>query len=154
MVSNNQNPSLSEQLALFPPLSAMVAMESSTTFNTQLPPIPEGGWDFNWKEDTFPPLNLHEDFEQTTTATNDNSLPETNEEMIKLQDEVRQLRHDISELNEMVYNRLDDIEKRLSANNRYVGGSLVPWLMEVHDKYSQMLARVTKQEEQAVNRAI
>ena len=152
MVSNDQNLSLSEQPALFSSLSAMVATGSSTTFNPRLPPIPEGDWDFNWEEDTFPPSNLYEGFEQTTTATNDNSLPETHEELTKLQDEVRQLRRDISELNEMVYKRLDDMENRLSACNRYVG-SLLPWLMEVHDKYSQMLARATKQEEQAADRA-
>lgn len=144
MASNDQNPSLSEEPALFSSLSAMVAMGSSTTFNPRLPPILEGGWDFNWEEDTFPPSNLHEDFEQTTTATNDNSLPRTNEELTRLRDEVRQLRHDISKLNEMVYDQLDNMENRVSANNRYVNGKLMPWLMEVHNKYSQMLARATK----------
>ncbi|KAF5852410.1 hypothetical protein GGP41_007862 [Bipolaris sorokiniana] len=156
MASNDQNALFSEQPALFSSLNAIVATGSSTTFSPRLPPILEQEWDFNWEENTFPLSSPYEGFEQTTTAikpaANDNSLPQTHEELTEVQIEVRQLRRDISELHEMFCKRLDDIEKSVLGAQRYVN-NLVPWSMEVHEKYSQLLAIAMKQEDRAADRA-
>ncbi|EMD66409.1 hypothetical protein COCC4DRAFT_154397 [Bipolaris maydis ATCC 48331] len=155
MASNNQNALFSEQPALFSSLNATVATGSST-FSPRLPPIPEQEWDFNWEENAFPLSSPYEGFEQSTAAikpaTNDNSLPQTHEELTDVQTEVRQLRRDISELHEMFCKRLDDIETSVLGAQRYVN-NLVPWSMEVHEKYSQLLAIAMKQEDRAADRA-
>lgn len=154
MTSNDQNALFSEQPALFSSLNAMVATGSSTTFSPRLPPIPEQEWDFSWEENTFPLSSPYEGFEQTTAikpAANDNSLAQTHGELTELQSEVRQLRRDISELHGMFCKRLDDIETSVLGAQRYVN-NLVPWSMEVHEKYSQLLAIAMKQEDQAADR--
>ncbi|EUC27559.1 hypothetical protein COCCADRAFT_9874 [Bipolaris zeicola 26-R-13] len=155
MASNDQTRLFSEQPAFFSSLNTIVATGTSTAFSPRLPPIPEQDWDFNWEEDTFPLSSPYEGFEQTTTtikpAADDNSLPQTNEELTKLQNEVRQLRYDISELNEMFCKRLNTMETSLVGAQRYVN-NLVPWSMEVHEKYSQLLAIAMKQEDRATDR--
>ena len=103
----------------------------------------------------FPLSSPYEGFEQTPTAiksaANDNSLPQTHEGLIEVQVEVRQLRRDISELHGMFCKRLDDIERSVLGAQRYVN-NLVPWSMEVHEKYSQLLAIAMKQEDRAAER--
>lgn len=157
MASSDQNTLFSEHRTLFPSLNAMLATESSTNFNPRLPPIPEQGWDFNWENDTFPLADPYEGFEQTTTAirsaANDKLLLQTNEELTKLQNEVLQLRRDISELSEMVRKRLGEIEASVQGAQRYVN-NLVPWSMEVHEKYSQLLAIAMKQEDRAGDKVL
>ncbi|CAE7219876.1 hypothetical protein PTTW11_11233 [Pyrenophora teres f. teres] len=143
MASSDQNIWFSEQPPFFSSLDTTIASGSSDTFNSHLPPIPEENWDFGWDEHMFNLPDPYEGFEQTSTtavehATNDNTSPQAHEELIKLQNEVQQLRHDISELHEMYCKRLDSMEATITVARRYVD-SLVPWSMEVHEKYSKLL---------------
>jgi hypothetical protein len=62
------------------------------------------------------------------------------------------LRHDILELQDMFRKRLDSIETSILVSQRYVN-NLVPWLIEVHEKYSKLLEMVEKQEKRAVDGA-
>ena len=156
MSSSDQNTLFPEQPALFPSLNAMFAPESSTTFHSSLPPIPEQEWEFDW-ENTFPLPDPYEGFEQTTTtavesAANDNTPSQTHEKLATLQNEVQQLRHDIAELYDMFCKRLDNMEKSLVIAQRYVN-NLVPWSMEVHEKYSKLLAMAVEQEKRTADRA-
>jgi hypothetical protein len=157
MASSDQNAWFSERPALFSSLDAMMAPGPSNTFSSRLPPIPEQEWDLGWEENMFPLPDLYEGFEQTSTAAvesaaHDNTPPQTHEELAKLQDEVRQLRHDISELHGMFCKRLDSMEASIAVAQRYVN-NLVPWSMEVHEKYSKLLAMASKQEKRMVNSA-
>ncbi|RMZ74088.1 hypothetical protein GMOD_00004927 [Pyrenophora seminiperda CCB06] len=135
----------------------MIAPGSSDTSISHLPPIPEQDWDFGWEENMFNLPDPYEGFEQTSTtavkfATNDNTPPQPHEELIKLQNEVRQLRHDISELHDMFCKRLDSMEATITGARRYVD-SLVPWSVEVHEKYSKLLHIAEKQERRATDRS-
>ena len=78
----------------------------------------------------FPLLEPYEGFEKAPTtavesAAYESAPPQTHEELAKLQDEVRQLRHNISELHGMFCKRLDSIETSISVAQRYVN-NLVP----------------------------
>ena len=53
----------------------------------------------------------------------------------------------------MFCKRLDSIETSISVAQRYVN-NLVPWSMEVHEKYSKLLAVATKQEKRATDSAV
>jgi hypothetical protein len=157
MASSDQNAWFSGRPAMFSSLDAMTAPGSSNTFSSRLPPIPEQEWDLGWEENMFPLPDPYEGFEQTSTtaagsAANGNKPPQTHEELAKLQEEVRQLRHDISELHSMFCKRLDSMESSIGVAQRYVN-NLVPWSMEVHEKYSKLLAMAAKQERQAVDSA-
>jgi hypothetical protein len=160
MTSSNQNTRFSEQPALFSSLDAIITPESSNNFSSRLPPIPEHDWDFSWEENTFPLPDPYEGFEPTSapaveSAANDNtpSQPQTHDELARLRAEVQQLRHDISELHGMFCKRLDSMEKGIAVAQRYVN-DLVPWSMEVHEKYSRLLAMAVKQEKQVSDRAM
>jgi hypothetical protein len=120
-----------------------------------LPPILEQEWDLGWEENMFPLLEPYEGFEKASTAAvksaaHESAPPQTHEELAKLQDEVRQLRHDILELHGMFCKRLDSMETSIGVAQRYVN-NLVPWSMEVHEKYSKLLAAATKQEKRATD---
>ncbi|KAG9186446.1 hypothetical protein G6011_09554 [Alternaria panax] len=150
MASSDQNIWFSEQPQIFSSLNTMIASGSSDNFDSRLPPIAEENWDFGWDEHMFNVPDPYEGFEQTSTTavdytTNDNALPQAHEELIKLQNEVQQLRQDISELHGMYRKRLDTMEATITASRRYVD-SLVPWSMEVHEKYSKLLDMAEKQE--------
>ncbi|CAN9248040.1 unnamed protein product [Alternaria alternata] len=78
----------------------------------------------------FPLLEPYEGFEKASTAAVESAVhesapPQTHEELAKLQDEVRQLRHDILELHDMFCKRLDSIETSIGVAQRYVN-NLVP----------------------------
>ena len=61
------------------------------------------------------------------------------------------MRDDISELQDMFRKRVDSMETSIVVAQRYVN-NLVPWSMEVHEKYSKLLEMVEKQENQATDR--
>ncbi|KAI4940886.1 hypothetical protein J4E91_011143 [Alternaria rosae] len=104
----------------------MIAPGSSNAFSPNLPPIPEQEWDFGWEETMFPLPDPYEGFEQAPTTTfepaaNDNTPPRTHEQLAKLQDEVRQLRHDIIELHGMFCRAMNcslQSAKRLDTENK------------------------------------
>ncbi|CAN9145038.1 unnamed protein product [Alternaria alternata] len=158
MASSDQNAWFSERPALFSSLDALMAPGPSNTFSSRLPPIPEQDWDREWEGNMFPLPEPYEGFEKASTAAvesagHESAPPQTHEELAKLQDEVRQLRHDISELHGMFCKRLDSMETSISVAQRYVN-NLVPWSMEVHEKYSKLLAVATKQEKRATDGAV
>ncbi|KAE8834157.1 hypothetical protein HRS9122_08237 [Pyrenophora teres f. teres] len=135
----------------------MIAPESSDTFNSYLPPIPEQEWDFGWEENMFKLPDSYEGFEQTSiaaieSATNNNTPPQAHDELIKLQNEVQQLRQDISELYNIFCKRLESMEATITGARRYVD-SLVPWSVEVHEKYSKLLDIAEKQERRVTDRS-
>lgn len=151
MASSTQDTCSSEQPALSSSPEKTVASGSVGTFNPCLPPIPEHGWDFGWEENLFSSTDPYEGFEQvpTTTfesATHDTTLRQKHGELAALGDEVQKLRHDISELHEVFCKRLDSIETNIDVAHRYVN-NLVPWSVEVHEKFSQLLAIAVKQTE-------
>ena len=93
MASSDHNIWFSEQPPFFSSLDTMITSESSDTFDSRLPPIPEENWDFGWDEHMFNLPDPYEGFEQTSTtavehANNDNTPPQAHEELIKLQNEV------------------------------------------------------------------
>ena len=158
MASSDQNAWFSERPALFSSLDALMASGPSNTFSSRLPPIPEQEWDLQWEENMFPLPEPYEGFEKASTtavesAAHESAPPQTHEELAKLQDEVRQLRHDISELHDMFCKRLDSMETSIGVAQRYVN-NLVPWSMEVHKKYSKLLAVAMKQEKRATDGAV
>ncbi|RII05131.1 hypothetical protein CUC08_Gglean010593 [Alternaria sp. MG1] len=157
MASSDHNIWFSEQPPFFSSLDTMITSVSSDTVNSCLPPIPEGNWDFGWDEHMFNLPDPYEGFEQTSTtavehANNDNTPPQAHEELIKLQNEVQQLRHDISELHDMYCKRLDSMEATITVARRYVD-NLVPWSMEVHKKYSKLLNMAEKLERLVADRS-
>ena len=158
MASSDQNAWFSERPALFSSLDAFMASGPSNTFSSRLPSIPEQEWDFQWEENMFPLPEPYEGFEKASTAAvesaaHESAPPQRHEELVKLQDEVRQLRHDISELHDMFCKRLDSMETSIGVAQRYVN-NLVPWSMEVHKKYSKLLAVAMKQEKRATDGAV
>jgi hypothetical protein len=158
MASSDQNAWFSERPALFSSLDAFMASGPSNTFSSRLPPIPEQEWDLQWEENMFPLPEPYEGFEKASTAAaesaaHESAPPQTHEELAKLQDEVRQLRHDISELHGMFCKRLDSMETSIGVAQRYVN-DLVPWSMKVHENYSKLLAVAMKQEKRATDGAV
>ncbi|CAN9211385.1 unnamed protein product [Alternaria alternata] len=76
----------------------------------------------------FPLPEPYEGFEKASTAAvekastaavesaaHESAPPQTHEELAKLQDEVRQLRHDILELHDMFCKRLDSMETSIGV---------------------------------------
>jgi hypothetical protein len=150
MASNNYDAWFPEQPARLLSLDAMVTPRSSYAFTPSLPPLPEQDWDFGWEENMSDP---YAGFEQAPTtvvdATATNSTPpKIYEELNQLRNEFQQLRHDIQELQEMFRKRLDSMETSILVAQRYVN-NLVPWSMEVHEKYSKLLEMVENQEKRA-----
>ncbi|KZM24116.1 hypothetical protein ST47_g4736 [Ascochyta rabiei] len=133
----------------------MIAPRSSRAFTPRLPPLPEQDWDFSWEENMVIPQDPYAGFEQASTtvvdaAANDSTPPQVYKELNQLRNEVRQLSCDISELQDMFRKRLDSMETRIVVAQRYVN-NLVPWSMEVHEKYSKLLEAVEKQEDRATD---
>jgi len=52
----------------------------------------------------------------------------------------------------MFCKRLDSMEASIAVAQRYVN-NLVPWSMEVYEKYSKLLAMASKQEKQVTDSA-
>lgn len=149
MASNTLDTWSSHQPVLSSSPDKTVTPGSVGTFNPCLPPIPEYEWDFSWEENTFPLADPYEGFEQVSataveSVTHDTTLRQRHEELAELGNEVQKLRHDISELHDMFCKRLDSIEKSIAVADSYVK-NLVPWSVEVHDKYSQLLEIAAKQ---------
>jgi hypothetical protein len=86
-------------------------------------------------------------------TANDYTPPKIYEELNQLRNEFQQLRHDIQELQDMFRKRLDSMETSILVAQRYVN-NLVPWSMEVHEKYSKLLEMVENQEKRAAERSM
>jgi hypothetical protein len=156
MASSNHDPCFPEQPTRLSSLDAMIASRSSHAFTPSLPPLPEQDWDLGWEEHNFIQQNPYAGFEQASAtvvdaAANDSTPPQVYEELNQLRNEVRQLSYNISELQDMFRKRLDSMETSILVAQRYVN-NLVPWSMEVHDKYSKLLEMVEVQEKRATER--
>jgi hypothetical protein len=156
MASSNHDAWFPEQPTQLSSLDAIIASRSSQTFTPSLPPLPEQDWDLGWEENMFIPQDLYAGFEQASTtvvdaAANYSTPPQVYEELNQLRNEVRQLSYDISELQDMFRKRLDSMETSIVVAQRYVN-NLVPWSMEVHEKYSKLLEMVEDQEKRAAER--
>ncbi|KAF2844107.1 hypothetical protein T440DRAFT_484429 [Plenodomus tracheiphilus IPT5] len=141
MASSNHDAWFPEQPTRLCSLDAMIAPRSSHAFTPSLPPLPEHDWDFGWEENMFIPQDPYAGFEEASTtvvdaAANDSIPP--------------QLSSDILELQDMFRKRLDSMETRIVVAQRYVN-NLVPWSMEVHEKYSKLLEMAEKQEKRATD---
>jgi hypothetical protein len=155
MASSNHDAWFPEQPTLLSSLDAIIAPRSSHAFTPRLPPLPEQDWDFGWDENIFALQDPYAGFEQASTSVvetvaNESTPPQVYEELNRLRNEVQQLRHDISELQDMFRKRLDSMETSILVSQRYVN-NLVPWSMEVHEKYSKLLEMVEKQEKRAAD---
>jgi hypothetical protein len=151
MASNNHDAWFPEQPTGLLSLDTMITPRSSQAFTPSLPPLPEQDWKFDWEENMFDP---YAGFEQapTTATANDSTPPKIYEELNQLRNEFQQLRHDIQELQDMFRKRLDSMETSILVAQRYVN-NLVPWSMEVHEKYSKLLEMVENQEKRAAERS-
>jgi hypothetical protein len=151
MASSNRDAWFPEQPTQLLSLDAMIAPRSSHAFTPSLPPLPEQDWDLGWDESMFI-QDPYAGFKQASTtaavATANESPPKIYEELNQLRNEFQQLRHDISELQDMFRKRLDSMETSILVAQRYVN-NLVPWSMEVHEKYSKLLEMVENQEKRA-----
>ena len=148
MASSTQDTWPSEQPTLSSSPDKTVVSASAGTFNPCLPPIPEHEWDLGWEENLFSLTDPYKGFEQVPTtavesATDDTTLRQKHRELAELGNDVQKLRHDISELHEVFCKRLDSIETSIAVAHRYVN-NLVPWSVEVHEKFSQLLALAAK----------
>ncbi|KAJ6284204.1 hypothetical protein J3E71DRAFT_238865 [Bipolaris maydis] len=155
MASSTLDTSFSQQPVLSSSPDKTVTQGSVGTFNHYLPPISEYEWDFGWEENTFPLADPYEGFEQAPATAvesiaHDTTLRQKHEDLAELGNEVQKLRHDISELHDMFCKRLDSIEKSIAVADSYVK-NLVPWSVEVHEKYSQLLAIAAKQTDYLVD---
>ncbi|KAF1967663.1 hypothetical protein BU23DRAFT_381077, partial [Bimuria novae-zelandiae CBS 107.79] len=117
-----------------------------------LPTIPEHEWGLGWDEDFFvEPGSSYARPEQVPgppakeRPTNEAVSSQVLKELSNLSDQVQQLRRDISELQDICSQRLDRLEKMVVVAQRYVN-DLVPWSMEVHEKYSRLLEVAERQE--------
>jgi hypothetical protein len=156
MASSNHDAWFPEEPTQLSFLDAMVAARPSHPFTPRLPPLPEQDWDLGWEENMFMPQDPYAGFEQASTtvvdaAANNSTPPQVYEELNQLRNEVRQLRNDISELQDMFRKRIDSMETSILVAQRYVN-NLVPWSMEVHEKYSKLLEMVERQEKRAADR--
>jgi hypothetical protein len=156
MASSNHDAWFPEQPTPLLSLDAMIAPRSSHAFTPSLPPLPEQDWNLGWDENMFIPQDPYAGFEQASTtvvnaAAKESTPPQVYKELNQLRDEVRKLRHDISELQDMFCKRVDSMETSIVVAQRYVN-NLVPWSMEVHEKYSKLLEMVEKQEDRATGR--
>jgi hypothetical protein len=156
MASSNHDAWFPEQPTRLSSLDAIIAPRSSDAFTPRLPPLPEQDWDLGWDENMFALQDPYAGFEQASTSVvetvaNKSTTPQVYEELNRLRSEVQQLRHDISELQDMFRKRLDSMETTILVSQRYVN-NLVPWSMEVHEKYSKLLEMMEKQEKRAADR--
>tara|TARA_R110002003_G_scaffold572_2_gene20515 strand:+ start:758 stop:1225 length:468 start_codon:yes stop_codon:yes gene_type:complete len=144
----------SQQMELFGSLEPKPSADSLKPAYASLPPIPEEGWDFEWEKDLFTDSSEYACFEKATNVVvepkhGDASPTGILEELASLRNEVQQLRRDISELQDLFTNRLDAMERSVLIGQRYVN-KLLPWSIEVHEKYSKLLEMAKRQEEAVV----
>ncbi|KAF9729885.1 hypothetical protein PMIN01_11818 [Paraphaeosphaeria minitans] len=116
-----------------------------------LPTIPEHEWELGWDEDFFAqPESSYARPEQIPglpakeTPTNEAVSSQVLKELSNLSDQVQQLRRDISELQAICSERLNSLEKMVVVAQRYVN-DLLPWSMEVHEKYTRLLEVAERQ---------
>lgn len=138
------------QQAPYSSLNEIVSKEPSEFHS--LPTIPEHEWELGWDEDVFsqPEFSYAHpgqipDPSAKETPNNQAVTSQVLKELSDLSDQVQQLRRDISELQGLCSQRLDSLEKMVVVAQRYVN-DMVPWSMEVHEKYSQLLEVAERQD--------
>lgn len=133
-----------DQSAPYSSLDEIVSKEPSNYHG--LPTIPKDEWELGWDEDIFsyaPPEQVSSSPIKETPAEAVSS--QVLKELSNLSDQVQQLRRDISELQDLCTRRLDSLEKMVIVTQHYVN-DLVPWSIEVHDKYTRLLEVAERQD--------
>ncbi|OAL56161.1 hypothetical protein IQ07DRAFT_595769 [Pyrenochaeta sp. DS3sAY3a] len=146
---------------LYAAIDSLVA-DPPLAIQSQLTHIAEQEWDFNWdnfasdhpesypeslsrgqpetqtKFQAEPESGTRLGSEQVSTAPAKPIPPQVLEELEKLREQVERLRSDILELQDIFLKRLDSMERSVVTTQRYVH-DLIPWSMEVYEKYSKLL---------------
>jgi hypothetical protein len=157
MASSNYTEWFPAQTAQLSSLDSTLTSDSLQTTNFSLPAILEEDWGFGWGEDSFtesdPYAVLGQDAHAVTESAPDLAAPpQVSQDLINLQRQVEQLREEISELQVIFFERLEGLEKIVAAAQRYVN-DLIPWSINVHEKYSKLLEVARRQEEGAAESA-
>jgi hypothetical protein len=166
MASNDHNEWFPAPTMQFSSLDSMVTPDSLQTTNFSLPDIPEDEWDFGWREDFPTGSDPYAQFGQSLHAvaglkpdeavppqvSNEAVPPQVSDDLIILQEQIQQLRLEISELQAIFLERLNSLEETVIVAQRYVG-KLLPWSIEVTEKYSKLLEVAKRQEEEAAGNA-
>jgi hypothetical protein len=153
MTSSDYNGWFPAQTAQFSTLDSTLTSDSLQSTNFSLPAIQEEDWDFGWREDLLTEADPYAVLGQGSYAVAESAPdlaapPRVSQDWTNLQKQVQQLREEISELQVIIFERLDGLEKTVVAAQRYVS-DLVPWSIEVHEKYSKLLEVAKRQEEGA-----
>jgi hypothetical protein len=170
MASSDHNEWFPAPTMQFSSLDSMITPDSLRTPSFSLPAIPEDEWDFGWREDFPTESDPYAQFEQSLHAVAglqpdeavpppvsglqpDEAVPSpVSDDLIILQRQIEQLRQEISELQAIFLERLNSLEDTVLVAQRYVG-KLLPWSIEVSEKYSKLLEVATRQEEEAAGNA-
>ncbi|KAF2818095.1 hypothetical protein CC86DRAFT_473016 [Ophiobolus disseminans] len=143
MDTNNQINWSPGQAAIPSSLDAVLASDPADTVFCGLPPIIEQDWDLEWENDLFTQTYAPACLERTSNTVNAPSPSEDTsahvlKELANLQEQIKSLRQDNTELQSIISQRLDGMDKRVKIAERYVK-HLIPWSMEVYEKCSKLL---------------
>jgi hypothetical protein len=173
MASSNYTEWFPAQTAQLSSLDSTLTSDSLQPTNFSLPAILEEDWGFGWGEDSFTESDPYAVLGQDAHAVTESDLyavlgqdahavtesapdlaapPQVSQDLINLQRQVEQLREEISELQVIFFERLEGLEKIVAAAQRYVN-DLIPWSINVHEKYSKLLEVARRQEEGAAESA-
>jgi hypothetical protein len=139
------------QTARYLPMDPILTSNALQATGHSLPAIPEEDWDFGWAEDLFSDSGPYTHIETSSHPVDEPEPSATHphkvfEDLINIQEQVHKLRQDISELQGICFQRLDCLEKVVTTVQRYVN-NMIPWSVEVHEKFSQLLEVAKRREE-------
>ena len=147
-----------DQSAPYSSLDDILSKEPSNYHS--LPTIPEHDWDLGWDEHLFAqPESSYARPEQVSgpptkePPADESILSQVLKKLSDLSDQGEQLRRDILELQNLCSQRLDSLEKMVMVAQRYVN-DLVPWSMNVHEKYSRLMEVAERQGSKAESSSI
>lgn len=155
MASSDYTEWFPAQTAQLASLDSTLMSDSLQPTNFGLPAILEEDWDLGWKGDLFTesdPYAAQGSHAVAESAPDLAAPPQVSQDLLNLQTQVQQLREEISELQVIFFERLEGLEKIVVAAQRYVG-DLIPWSINVHEKYSKLLEVARRQEEGAAESA-
>jgi hypothetical protein len=155
MASHDRKQWVHAQMTPFLPLDSMFPLESTSTTNYNLPAIPEEEGNLEWSEDWFTDPDPYACFEDNSYAvaetTPNEAVPHlASEDLLNLQRELQQLKHEQSELQANVFERINILENAVTVAQNYVK-NLLTWSMKVHEQYSKVVEVAKRQEEGAAD---
>jgi hypothetical protein len=148
MDSENHQMWFPTQKTQFTPLDSVLTADSLHSGDFILPNITEEPWEFDWFTDSDTLACLEQSSQDVTESKPSEAVStQVIQDFVK---QIQQIRQEMSDLHDICIEKLDALEKTVTIHERYVS-SLVPWSMDVHKKYSELLKVAQRQEQETVH---